>query len=172
MIPLSPALLIACASGRLSGRTAFRCTFDREHRHKSLMLPTRQDETAGISFINAVGFLAHYDHDWGVSSWPVPQLETVQQLAGFALRNGVLYDRPEIGDLVVSWNRSLNRYTRVSIVTTVLGVTGSVGEEVVRCRTLGAHRRGAFRGRSGSRRGWEIGFSDGWISTDYHSLGC
>jgi hypothetical protein len=141
---MSPALLIACACGRLSGRTAFYCTLDREERRRALTMPAEDDERASISFINAVGFLAHFDHDEGKSTWPVPHLETVQQLAGFGLHNGVLHDEPEVGDLVVTWNRALNRYTRVSIVVSILGVKIVEGVERVRCRTLSGHRRGVF----------------------------
>jgi hypothetical protein len=144
VIPLSPALLIACAAGRMSGRTAFSCRLNRDHRYGSLRYPARDDEAASIHFVNGVGFWAHFDYDVGESSWPIPHLERVAQLARYGLQRRVLHHSPELGDLVVKWNTIQNRYTRVSIVVSIIGVSGKEGKEVVKCRTLTAHRRGAF----------------------------
>jgi len=140
MIPLSPALLIACACGRLSGRTTYACTFDRDHRRQSLILPAHDDEAASMRFINAVGYVAHLDLETGLSSWPIPFLDTVQQLACFGYQRRLVHDTPKFGDLVMQWNGERNRFTQVGIVVSVFG-----GEEgVARCRTLNAHRRGTL----------------------------
>jgi hypothetical protein len=97
-----------------------------------------------MDFVNGVGFWAHFDYDTGVSSWPIPHLATVTQLAQYGLQHRVMHELPEVGDLVVWWNTVQNRYTRVSVVVSIIGIFGKLGNEVVRCRALGAHKKGAF----------------------------
>jgi hypothetical protein len=142
--PLTPMLLISFASGQLSGRTSFACTFDPDHRRRMLQMPVPEDEGASIRFINSAGFLSHLDHDTGESSWPIPVLYTVQQLAHYGQRHKILFDMAEAGDIAVVWNEDEQRYTRASIVVSVLSVCGGGRHEVVHCSTLGAHRRGAI----------------------------
>jgi len=152
MIPLSPALLIACASGRLTGRSS-GAFLPRRDRLASFVPPAPGDEVASINFINSVGFWAHYDHVTGYSSWPLPHMDSVNALASYGRRAKVLFDRPRIGDLVVVWTPELNRFTRAGIVAALVGANGG-GK---RCLTLGARwhcgraRAARFRPSTGDR---------------------
>ena len=138
LVPLSPALLIACACGRLSGRLADPVvTCEASLGDGPLSVPST-GEVESIRFINSVGFWALYDPITNISSWPFPRVPSVDALAAHGRRAEILFDRPNYGDLVVVWSSAVNRFIRVAIVVRLLDVDGPE----VRCLTLGAHSAG------------------------------
>jgi hypothetical protein len=138
LVPLSPALLIACACGRLSGRSPDPVvTCEASLGDGPLSVPST-GEVESIRFINSVGTWALYDPITNISSWPFPRFPSVDALASFGRRAEILFDRPAYGDLVVVWSSAVNRFVRVAIVVRLLDVDGPE----MRCLSLGAHSAG------------------------------
>jgi hypothetical protein len=138
--PLTPALLVVCACGRLGGRaSAPVVTVDPVLPERLKIARPSKREIGSIRFINSVGYWAHYDHRTERSSWPVPFMTTVTALASWARRKEILFDRPMYGDVVVVWSSEVNRFIRAAIVASVI----DAGDASVRCLTLGRHSAGA-----------------------------
>jgi hypothetical protein len=100
MIRLSPHLLVATAGALIDLETG--------------------DDDARL--IHRCGYWSHFDHRSRVSSWPVPLMATVQQLADFGRGRNVLAERAVAGDLFLQWSPAKDAFVRAGIVACVAGV--------------------------------------------------
>ncbi len=102
-----------------------------------------------LAFLHHVGW---HSQRWPMaprSRWPFPRSANHEQLAEMAQSLGLTVERPDEGDIVLSWSDTLKRYVRASVVV-VLEVESRdpAGRTVFYCPTIGVskpHRVGAAR---------------------------
>jgi hypothetical protein len=104
MHPLSPALIIAAASG-VAGPDP------------SDSVSGAADAAAAAAFVGHVGYWAHYDEETAVSTWPFPLDADCETLARLAAKDGILSMRkPEPGVIYLQWSRRQHAFRRAGIV--------------------------------------------------------
>lgn len=129
MTPLSPALLLAAlnalAAQRSNAITVARLPRTLGPKALRRLAPGLDDGSgvacnvrAQLDLIHLLGWWAHYDHEYRLSSWPVPHVGSPELLEEFAGVNGVLVKEPNAGDIYIAAGRN-QRPSQVGIVTTV-----------------------------------------------------
>jgi hypothetical protein len=104
MHPLSPALIIAAASG-LAGADPGEDE------------PRAVDARATAAFVGHVGYWAHYDEEIEVSTWPFPVDADCAVLARLAAKLGVLSaEAPQPGAIYLQWSPNTRQFRRAGIV--------------------------------------------------------
>jgi hypothetical protein len=106
MIELSPKLLIAAASAFV-GLAA-----EEREGHPP-------DD--GAALLYRWGFWSHFDHRTGLSSWPLIETRTADELATVAMARYILRDSPEEGDIFLQRAAGGRRYARAGVVVDVRG---------------------------------------------------
>lgn len=104
MHPLSPALIIAAASG-VAG--------------PDLTYPVSgaADAAATARFVGHVGYWGHYDEETAISTWPFPLDADCETLARLAAKDGILSMRdPEPGVIFLQWSPNHRAFRRAGIV--------------------------------------------------------
>ena len=119
-VPLSPALLVAAANAfvGVSEQGGDNRGQMVEHFLRSVHLPPGQPWCA--AFVHHVGYSAHYDHQAGRSSWPLPATGSCEALARAARASGALRDEPHVGDIFLLYSRARRRFIHTGIVVGVL----------------------------------------------------
>jgi hypothetical protein len=104
MHPLSPALIIAAASG-LAGADPGEVE------------PRPADPLTTAAFVGHVGYWAHYDEEIELSTWPFPADADCETLARLATELGVLSgEEPQPGAVYLQWSPKQRRFRRAGIV--------------------------------------------------------
>ncbi len=104
MHPLSPALIIAAASG-VAGPDP------------GDSVPGAADAASTAAFVGHVGYWAHYDEETAVSTWPFPLDADCEALARLAAKDGILStSEPAPGVIYLQWSRSDHAFRRAGIV--------------------------------------------------------
>jgi hypothetical protein len=140
MPPLSPALLIACASGLLA-RWGAPGSGTRSGRGRA----ADAEDGASVAFVHQGGYHAHLDHDSGISSWPLPAVRRAMELADYGRRTGVLATAPQPGDIALRWDGARQRFVHAAIVIRRVD-DACLPRGGIRCRVLDAGATSA-RGR-------------------------
>lgn len=129
MTPLSPVLLLAAlntlAAQRHAPTPALRLARALGPTWLRRLEPRSDDRIASplkmraqLDLIHLLGFWAHYDLKYRLSSWPIPHMASAELLEEFAEQEGVLVNAPDVGDIYIAAARN-GRLSQVGIVTTV-----------------------------------------------------
>lgn len=117
MHPLSPALIIAAASG-IVGPDAV------EEQSRAA------DAQSTAAFVGHIGYWGHYDEEAELSTWPFPieaDCEALAQLAGI---EGVLSGAaPQPGAVFLKWSRQKQQFVRAGIVVAQIRTFGRSGTQ-------------------------------------------
>ena len=117
MHPLSPALIIAAASG-LAGPDA-----DEEQSRAA-------DAQSTAAFVGHVGYWGHYDEEAELSTWPFPVDADCEALAQLATIQGVLSgEAPQPGAVYLQWSRQKQQFRRAGIVVAQIRAFGKSGAQ-------------------------------------------
>lgn len=116
---LSPAMLLSGAATLLGMRDG---TAARDAAIMTL-LQSATPTAAGaldLALVHHAGFWSHFNHQNGVSDWPLPVPTDHGDLARFAERKLALSSgRPRPGDLFLVWSPAKERYVHSGIVVSV-----------------------------------------------------
>ena len=143
MQPPSPSLLISAATTYLGwDEDEEQKRFARRSAFVERMMVEMHAELTGqkpvpwhTAFVNHVGYWAHYDHEYGASSWPLPATASADELGMFAVERGVMREEPEEGDVFLLWGTAKQVFVRAGIVLTpgdhAVTIRGTPYQEVV-----------------------------------------
>jgi hypothetical protein len=120
MIPLNPALLVGAAHafvglGEEGG--------DNRGQMVELMLSEVHQPPGKpwcAAFVHHVGKCSHYDWESGLSSWPLPDTASCQELNDYAQRLGIRVSDAGFGDVFLKYSEKEGRYVHTGIVIAVL----------------------------------------------------
>jgi hypothetical protein len=136
LVPLTPALLVAAANafvgfteqgGENRGQVV-------EHFLRGVHCPPGQPWCA--AFVFHVGYHSHYDSASRISTWPLPDTASCQELFRFAKLRGALRDEPEVGDVFLKFDKTVQRYAHTGIVVSVDDQDLVLDREVHVCTTI------------------------------------
>jgi hypothetical protein len=107
MIPLTPMLLVAAANSLVGVREQGA---DNHGPMVDVFLKEVNQEPGQpwcAAFVYHVGYWSHYDVVRDMSSWPLRQTASCQELADHARRAKGLRDEPAVGDVFLKYSRTL-----------------------------------------------------------------
>jgi hypothetical protein len=122
MLALSSQLLIVTAGALVGIGVDGEKEFGRESAAQSDTDAEHLEEMAGswdVRFLQHCGFWSHYDHRLRTSNWPIPALETVEQLALFAAEQALLRESPMAGDIFLQYARQRKSFVHAGLVVAV-----------------------------------------------------
>ena len=156
MIPLTPAFLIAGASGFVGMRE----TGPNRGQMIDIFLKGVGLEPIGndpgqpwcAAFVHHVGYWSHYDHASAKSSWPLRATGSCYYLGLDAKQKGILKEEPLDGDVFLVWSPALMRFAHTGVVARVRerGKTPG-GNRWFDCDTIEGNTND-----TGGREGWGV----------------
>jgi hypothetical protein len=156
MIPLTPAFLIAAATGFVG----LRETGPNRGPMIDIFLKGVGLEPVGddpgqpwcAAFVHHVGKWSHYDYASGKSSWPLPATASCYMLGAYAKQRDILKVEPHDGDVFLVWSPELIRYAHTGVVARVRerGMTPG-GSPWFDCDTIEGNTNDG-----GGREGWGV----------------
>ena len=88
-------------------------------------------------FVHHVGYWSHFDQRCGRSSWPLPDTNSVTELAQYAFTTGLIREAPMAGDVFLAWDDDVKEFTRTGIVVRVERFTRTPSRtEYFQCVTI------------------------------------
>jgi len=133
MARLSPQVLVQLA--RRTVEQEFKWKHTEEHAPPIPDGAEADDPTAALApldvrLLQQLGFRAYYDELAQTSAWPVPLGMSPHELALFGADCGMLYERPESGDIFLQRSLRGKDYIHAGLVMTVNGY-GCLDEHTV-----------------------------------------
>ena len=80
-------------------------------------------------FIHECGYWSHYDSSSKSSAWPIPLHYTTPELGLFGQRHGVLYDKPQPGDILLMHSKMWKVFVHSAVVVDVLATIKPPGKK-------------------------------------------
>ena len=136
LIPLTPALLVAAANAFV-GFTE-QGGDNRGQVVERFLRGVHQapGQPWCAAFVFHVGYHSHYDSVSLISTWPLPDTASCQELFSFAAARRVLKDEPEVGDVFLMYSQELKRFAHTGIVASVEDPGGVADRDVHVCTTI------------------------------------
>lgn len=97
------------------------------------------------------GYWAHFDHQEGRSSWPLPRTASCYELGEWARVRGARYLDPQPGDVFLVYAQELRRFAHTGVVAAVDGRHSNGADVVHECTTIEGNSNAG-----GSREGVEV----------------
>ncbi len=120
-LPLLPHRLVAAMSAFVGVLDHARfANPDRWNRGLARDLGLAPGDRWDVALVQHCGYWSHYDHACDASHWPIPIVQTPEDLALFAASHALLRSQPIPGDIWLQFSPSRERYVRAGVVAGVM----------------------------------------------------
>ncbi len=120
-LPLLPHQLVSAMSAFVGALDCARFANSRRWKRGFVReLGLSPGDRWDVALVQHCGYWSHYDHATDSSHWPIPHVNTAQDLALFAASHALLRSEPLPGDIWLQYSPARERYVRAGVVASVV----------------------------------------------------
>ena len=136
LVPLTPALIVAAANAFVGFTEQGGDNRGQVVEHFLREVHQVPGQPWCAAFVFHAGYHSHYDAVSRISTWPLPDTASCQDLYNFARARNAIRDEPEVGDVFLLYNSVLKRFAHTGIVVGVDAGDAAEDRDVHVCTTI------------------------------------